>query len=146
MLLKIAPDVTQEQLTDIISILREIDMAGIIATNTTLSRENLVTPASTVEAIGAGGLSGAPLTQRSREIVSTLFRELKGEVPIVGVGGVMAPEDAWQMVLAGASLVQLYTGFVYGGPGIVRDMNRHIAKRLVERDFKSIAAAVGQGN
>ncbi|MCL4123781.1 UNVERIFIED_CONTAM: hypothetical protein GTU68_022004 [Idotea baltica] len=145
-LLKIAPDVTQEQLADIISILREINMAGIIATNTTLSRENLLTAESTVEAIGAGGLSGAPLTQRSREIVSTLYGELKGEVPIVGVGGVMTPEDAWQMILAGASLVQLYTGFIYGGPGVVRDMNRHIAKRLVERDFESVAEAVGQGN
>jgi dihydroorotate dehydrogenase len=145
-LLKIAPDVTDEQLVDIISILREIDMSGIIATNTTLSREDLATSASTVEAIGAGGLSGAPLTQRSREVVSTLYGELKGDVPIVGVGGVMTPEDAWQMILAGASLVQLYTGFIYGGPGIVRDMNRHIAKRLVERDFKSVAEAVGQGN
>ncbi len=144
-LLKIAPDVTDEQLADIISILREIDMAGIIATNTTLSRADLKTSDSEVESIGAGGLSGAPLTVRSRQVVKQLHDELKGQVPIIGVGGVMSGEDAWQMILSGASLVQVYTGFIYGGPGMVRDMNRHIASKLKSRGFKSVAEAVGAG-
>ena len=144
-LLKIAPDVTDEQLTDIIWILREIEMAGIIATNTTLSRSDLETDQATVEAIGAGGLSGAPLTDRSRVVVKQLYEELKGQVPIVGVGGVMCGQDAWQMILAGASLVQVYTGFIYGGPGMVRDINLHIAKQLKQRGFSNVAEAVGAG-
>lgn len=144
-LLKIAPDVTDGQLADIISILREINMAGIIATNTTLSRANLDTNSKSVDEIGAGGLSGSPLTIRSREIVAELYRELKGEVPIVGVGGVMNGEDAWQMILAGASLVQVYTGFIYGGPGMVRDINRHIATRLQQSGYSTVAEAVGKG-
>ena len=144
-LLKIAPDVTDEQLADIISILREIEMSGIIATNTTLSRADLKTEQGRVEAIGNGGLSGAPLTVRSRMVVKQLHDELKGQVPIIGVGGVMCGEDAWQMILAGASLVQVYTGFIYGGPGMVRDINLHIAKRLSERDFSNVSQAVGAG-
>ena len=145
-LLKIAPDVTDEQLTDIISILREIEMSGIIATNTTLSRADLKTNPTTVEEIGAGGLSGAPLTTRSRMVVKQLHDELKGQVPIIGVGGVMCGEDAWQMILAGASLVQVYTGFIYGGPGMVRDINRHIAAQLKQRSFNTVAEAVGTGS
>ena len=144
-LLKIAPDVTDEQLTDIISILREIEMSGIIATNTTLSRADLKTADDTVEAIGAGGLSGAPLTVRSRMVVKQLHDELKGQVPIIGVGGVMCGPDAWQMILAGASLVQVYTGFIYGGPGMVRDINLHIAEQLKQRGFSSVSEAVGAG-
>ena len=144
-LLKIAPDVTDEQLTDIISILREIEMSGIIATNTTLSRADLKTNPNIVEEIGAGGLSGAPLTTRSRMVVKQLHDELKGQVPIVGVGGVMCGEDAWQMILAGASLVQVYTGFIYGGPGMIRDINRHIASKLKQRGFSGVAEAVGAG-
>ncbi|MEL7496142.1 MAG: quinone-dependent dihydroorotate dehydrogenase [Planctomycetota bacterium] len=145
-LLKIAPDVTDEQLADIIFILREIKLDGIIATNTTLSRESLLTPAATVESIGAGGLSGAPLTTKSRGIVATLYRELKGDVPIIGVGGIMSGEDAWQMILSGASLVQIYTGFIYGGPSIVRDMNQHIVGQLGARGWSNVADAVGQGS
>jgi dihydroorotate dehydrogenase len=142
-LLKIAPDVTDEQLADIVSILKEIKLDGIIATNTTLSREGLATPDVDVEAIGAGGLSGAPLTIRSREVVAALFSELRGDIPIIGVGGISNGEDAWQMIRAGASLVQIYTGFIYGGPGIVRDINRHLLKRLQENGFENISQAVG---
>ena len=103
-LLKIAPDVTDEQLDDIVEILREVKLSGIIATNTTLSRAELQTPDSEVEAIGNGGLSGAPLTQRSRDVVAQLYAQLKGEIPIVGVGGVMTGDDAWKMILAGSFL------------------------------------------
>ena len=144
-LLKIAPDVTDEQLTDIISILREIEMSGIIATNTTLSRADLKTNPNIVEEIGAGGLSGSPLTTRSRMVVKQLHEELKGQVPIIGVGGVMCGEDAWQMILAGASLVQVYTGFIYGGPGMVRDINRHIVSKLKQGGFSNVAEAIGTG-
>ena len=120
-------------------------MSGIIATNTTLSRADLKTNLTTVEEIGAGGLSGAPLTTRSRMVVKQLHDELKGQVPIVGVGGVMCGEDAWQMILAGASLVQVYTGFIYGGPGMVRDINRYIVGQLKQRGFNNVTEAVGAG-
>ena len=142
-LLKIAPDVTSEQLQDIVSILKEVKLDGIIATNTTISRDGLKTSSAKIESIGNGGLSGAPLTARSREVVATLFAELKGEIPIIGVGGISSGEDAWQMILAGASLVQVYTGFVYGGPGFVRDINRHIAAQLNKHGLSSVSQAVG---
>jgi len=144
-LLKIAPDVSDSQLADIVSILKEVKLDGIIATNTTLSRSDLKTPPGTVEAIGEGGLSGGPLTERSRQVVGQLYDQLRGEIPIIGVGGIMSGEDAWQMICAGASLVQVYTGFIYGGPATVRDINRHLAKQLHQHGFDSIAEAVGSG-
>lgn len=144
-LLKIAPDVTDPQLADIISILKEVKLEGIIATNTTLSRADLNTSNEEVETIGAGGLSGAPLTQRSRQVVEQLYAELKGQVPIIGVGGIMNGEHAWKMILAGAALVQVYTGFIYGGPGTIRDINRYLAKKLKKHGLASIAEAVGAG-
>ena len=142
-LLKIAPDLSNDQLEDIVAIVQETGIAGLIATNTTLSRDGLKTAAAKVEAIANGGLSGAPLTNRSREVVSFLYQRLGKKVPIVGVGGIMNGEDAWQMICAGASLVQMYTGFVYGGPGIVRDVNRHLTQRLNQADFDSLDQAVG---
>ncbi|MGB1927972.1 MAG: quinone-dependent dihydroorotate dehydrogenase [Mariniblastus sp.] len=144
-LLKIAPDVTEDQLSDIILILREVDLDGVIATNTTIDRAGLATSDRAVEAIGNGGLSGAPLTMRSREVVGKLYDQLKGDIPIVGVGGIMHGEDAWQMIRSGASLVQLYTGFIYGGPATVRLMNRYIADKLKQHGFQSVADAVGSG-
>ena len=116
---------------------------GIIATNTTISREGLKTSASKIEAIGNGGLSGLPLTIRSREVVAALYSQLKEEIPIIGVGGISNGEDAWQMILAGASLVQVYTGFIYGGPGFVRDINRYIAGKVKQHGLSSVSDAVG---
>jgi dihydroorotate dehydrogenase len=145
-LLKIAPDLADEQLSDIVSILQTVQLSGVIATNTTISRADLETPAKQIESIGAGGLSGKPLTERSRQVVAELYRQLDGQIPIVGVGGIMNGEDAWQMIRAGASLVQVYTGFIYGGPGFVRDINRHILKKIDEHGFLNIAAAVGSGH
>ncbi|MEM7454892.1 MAG: quinone-dependent dihydroorotate dehydrogenase [Planctomycetota bacterium] len=142
-LLKIAPDVTEEQLDDIVQIAQEIPVSGIIATNTTISRDGLNTPAATVETIGAGGLSGSPLTKRSREVVARLYSSLGGTIPIVGVGGIMSGEHAWQMICSGASLIQVYTGFIYAGPGIVRDINRYLIRKLDESGMSSIAEAVG---
>lgn len=145
-LLKIAPDVTPEQLDDIISILKEIRLDGIIATNTTLSRADLKTDNSEVEEIGAGGLSGAPLTGRSRDVVSKLHSHLGPEIPVIGVGGIMNGADAWNMICAGASLIQIYTGFIYGGPGIVRDINRFVVQQLERNQLPSISDAVGQND
>ena len=144
-LLKIAPDLTEPQLADIVHILQEVKLDGIIATNTTLSRADLKTPTTRLDSIGNGGLSGAPLTIRSRQIVKQLHDELKGEIPIIGVGGIMNGEHAWQMILAGASLVQVYTGFIYGGPSIVRDINRYVLKMLKRHGFPCVADAVGSG-
>ena len=145
LLLKIAPDVTEEQLSDIILILGEVELDGVIATNTTIERSGLRTSEATVEAIGNGGLSGAPLKMRSREVVGKLYDQLQGDIPIVGVGGIMHGEDAWQMIRSGAALVQLYTGFIYGGPATVRQMNRHIASKLRQHGYQSVAEAVGTG-
>jgi dihydroorotate dehydrogenase len=126
-LLKIAPDLTKSQLDDIIEILQETKTDGIIATNTTISRERLLTDAATVAAIGNGGLSGAPLRERSTEVIRYLRAKLGGRYPIVAVGGIMGAEDAIEKLNAGADLVQIYTGFVYEGPGVVKKINKAIA-------------------
>ncbi len=143
-LLKIAPDVTSGQLDDIISILKEIRLDGIIATNTTLSRADLNTDSATVEEIGPGGLSGAPLTERSRTVVAKLHESLGMEIPVIGVGGIMCGKDAWNMICAGASLVQIYTGFIYGGPGIVRDINRFVLQKIEQHQLATMSDAVGR--
>jgi dihydroorotate dehydrogenase len=120
LLLKIAPDLTDGQLDDVIEIAAQTRLSGIVATNTTISRAGLTTPEGEVTAIGAGGLSGAPLTQRSTEVVKYIHQKTAGKLPIIAAGGIMSPQDAQQKLAAGASLVQVYTGFVYGGPGFVR--------------------------
>jgi dihydroorotate dehydrogenase len=119
-LLKIAPDVTEGQLDDIIEIIGETGIAGVIATNTTIDRSSLKTIPNTVEAIGAGGLSGKPVRGRSTEVVRYLKEKGKGAFPIIAVGGIFTAEDAQEKLDAGASLVQVYTGFIYEGPGMVK--------------------------
>ena len=143
-LLKIAPDLNDDQLSEIAEMTREVPVAGLVATNTTVSRDGLRTPTARVQAAGAGGLSGAPLTERSRKIVGDLYRRTGGRLPIIGVGGIMSGEDAWQMIRHGASLVQVYTGFVYGGPTFVRDVHRHLLRRLDESGHGSIEDVVGE--
>lgn len=125
-LLKIAPDLTQSQLDDVVMILKETQTDGVIATNTTISREGLVTEKDKIERIGAGGLSGAPLTQRSTEVIQYLREKLGKKFPIIGVGGIMSPQDAVNKLNAGADLVQVYTGFIYEGPGLVKRINKLI--------------------
>ncbi len=127
-LLKIAPDLSALQLVDIVDVLMETKTDGVIATNTTISREDLLTPASQVSEMGAGGLSGKPLANRSNEVISFLRSKLGKDFPIIGVGGVMSPEDAIVKLKAGADLIQIYTGFVYEGPGFVRSINKLILK------------------
>lgn len=129
MLLKIAPDLTNQQLDDVIEIVQEAGVDGIIATNTTIDRSGLHTAPSAIEAIGAGGLSGKPLTNRSTSIIRYIHQHSKGAFPIIGVGGIHSPKDALEKLEAGASLVQLYTGFIYEGPGIIKKINKAIVDR-----------------
>ncbi|MCD6062147.1 MAG: dihydroorotate dehydrogenase [Flavipsychrobacter sp.] len=124
LLLKIAPDLTNEQLDDIISIVFETGIQGLVATNTTIDHSNLETPTNEVEHIGAGGLSGKPLTTRATEVIQYLHEHSGGKVPIIAVGGIFTAEDAIEKLKAGASLVQVYTGFVYEGPAIVSNICR----------------------
>lgn len=143
LLVKIAPDLTLDQMDDVVQLSDETRLAGLIATNTTISRDGLTAPPSMIEKAGAGGLSGAPLTRRSRTFVAELFRRLKGRRPIIGVGGIMSGEDAWQMLRAGATLLQSYTGFVYGGPSFPRDVHHYLVQRLDERQA-TLASIVGE--
>jgi dihydroorotate dehydrogenase len=119
-LLKIAPDLTDEQLNDIIDIVRESKIDGVIATNTTIAREPLTTSKNEVESIGAGGLSGKPLTKRSTEVIRYLKEKSNNAFPVIGVGGIHTAQDAIEKLQAGADLVQVYTGFIYEGPGIAK--------------------------
>ena len=119
-LLKIAPDLTQSQLDDVIDLAREIQLDGLVASNTTISREGLTTDSATVAAIGAGGLSGLPVKQRSTEIVEYIAQKLKGEVPVIASGGIFTGADAQEKINAGANLVQVWTGFIYEGPSIAK--------------------------
>ncbi len=121
-LLKIAPDLTDEQLDDIVEIVTETGIAGVIATNTTINRDGLTSPYKAE----VGGLSGKPLTERSTEVVRYLADKSKDVFPIIGVGGIHSPEDAIEKLAAGASLVQLYTGFIYEGPGLISRINKKI--------------------
>lgn len=130
LLLKIAPDLTQEQLDDIVSIAKEIKLDGLIATNTTIDRDDLKTSSEKIEKIGAGGLSGKPVRDRSNEVIRYLRRELGDEFPIIGVGGIMTPQDAVDKMKNGATLVQIYTGFIYEGPGFVKRINKALTKLL----------------
>ena len=121
-LLKIAPDLSDEQLLDIIDIVKDTHIAGVIATNTTLSREGL----QSADKNETGGLSGKPLTKRSTEVIRFLSEKSNKAFPIIGVGGIHSAEDALEKLEAGASLVQLYTGFIYEGPGLIKEINQKI--------------------
>lgn len=128
-LLKIAPDLTTEQLDDIIEIVQTSKISGVIATNTTVERSNLKSSWDKVNNIGAGGLSGAPLTKKSTEIIRYLHQKSQGAFPIIGVGGIMSPQDALEKLEAGAALVQVYSGFIYEGPALVKGINKAILSR-----------------
>ncbi|MBX2964469.1 MAG: quinone-dependent dihydroorotate dehydrogenase [Cyclobacteriaceae bacterium] len=125
--LKIAPDLTVEQLDDIIEILKETRMDGVIATNTTISREGLKSAVDVVEQIGVGGLSGKPLRDQSNAVIKYLRAQLGSTYPIIGVGGIMSVEDALKKLKAGADLIQIYTGFVYEGPGFVKKILKSLS-------------------
>jgi dihydroorotate dehydrogenase len=120
LLLKIAPDLTNEQLDDIVEIIRTTGLDGVVSSNTTISRAGLHTPQAEVDAIGMGGLSGAPLRERATEVISYLHKASKGSFPIIASGGIFTAADAREKLAAGASLVQVYTGFIYEGPAIAK--------------------------
>lgn len=124
LLLKIAPDLTTGQLDDVIDLAAEINLDGLVATNTTISRDGLKTDAGKVEAMGAGGLSGLPVRERSTEIVKYIIQKTNGRVPVIASGGIFTAADALEKINAGASLVQVWTGFIYEGPGIAKNIIR----------------------
>jgi len=121
-LLKIAPDLTNEQLDDVIDLAIAIKLDGLVATNTTISRSNLTTDASLLTTIGAGGLSGLPIKQRSTEVVQYIHQKTNGKIPIIASGGIFTAADAKEKMAAGACLVQVWTGFIYEGPAIVKNI------------------------
>lgn len=127
-LLKVSPDLNTIQLDDNINLALELKIDGFVATNTTTSRNNLITNEEVVKSIGNGGLSGQPLKDRSTEIIRYISIKTQGKIPIIGVGGIMDEYDAIEKLNAGASLIQVYTGFIYNGPGIVKRICRGIAK------------------
>ena len=143
LLVKLSPDLSRAQLELSVDVLLRLQIDGIIATNTTVSRENLTTDEKKVAACGEGGLSGEPLKRRSTRMIADLYRLTKGKVPLIGVGGIFTAEDAWEKIAAGASLVQLYTGFIYRGPGIAREINEGLERILTREGFSNLAAAVG---
>lgn len=130
LLLKIAPDLTDAQLDDIIEILNQLELDGIVATNTTISRDQISLTDKEIQHIGAGGLSGKPMEARSNEVIRYLRNKLSDKIPIIGVGGIMNEEDVFRKLEAGASLVQLYTGFIYEGPGIVKRINQALVQKV----------------
>lgn len=127
LLLKIAPDLNEHQLDDIISLAFEIKLDGIVATNTTIARNNLITSPSTIEAIGAGGLSGKPLQERSTQVLKYLMNSFKDKIPVIASGGIFNGDDAKEKLDCGASLVQVWTGFIYEGPAIAKKINKALS-------------------
>jgi dihydroorotate dehydrogenase len=138
LLVKIAPDLSEVEIEAIVDICLRHEIDGIIATNTTISRNEL-----RLNIDEAGGLSGKPLEQRSNEVISKIYRYSKGQLPIIGVGGIFTAEDAFAKIAAGACLIQAYTGFVYGGPSFARDVTSGLAAILKERGFENLDDAVG---
>ena len=122
--MKIGTDLSQDQLIDVIEVIAETSLDGIIATNTTLSRDNLTSSKDLVNQ--KGGLSGRPISEKSTNIIKFIHEKSNGSIPIIGVGGIMNPDDAIEKIKAGASLIQLYSGFVYSGPSIVKKINKAI--------------------
>jgi dihydroorotate dehydrogenase len=147
---KIAPDLESEAIADILTISRTYNLAGIIATNTTIRRDGLKT--QTIQQTGnsidteAGGISGVPVRDRSTEVIRFIWKQTQGNLPIIGVGGIFTADDAWDKITAGASLVQVYTGWIYEGPWMVRRILEGLLQKLEERQLTSISEAVGLAN
>jgi dihydroorotate dehydrogenase len=129
-LLKIAPDLSLEQLDDVVEIVNETGIEGIVATNTTISREGLKTNKSIVDEIGAGGLSGKILSHKSTDVIKYINQKSEGKIPMIGVGGIYNEESAMRKIEAGASLVQLYTGFIYEGPVLVKRIANFLRNKI----------------
>ena len=132
-LVKVSPDIPVEELDEILKFCMQSGIDGIVAGNTTRSREGLKTSKERIEKIGNGGLSGAPLYQKSLAMVRHIHEYTSGRLPVVGVGGIMSPEQAKEMLDAGASLIEIYTGFIYEGPGIVKKINKYLEANLLAK-------------
>ena len=143
LLVKISPDVDRAELEKIVDVAMRLKIDGIIATNTTISRDNLKSSTREVDECGEGGLSGKPLRKRSTEMIATIYQLTEGRIPIFGVGGIFTAVDAWEKISAGASLVQLYTGFVYQGPCIARQINEGLLQLMNRNGFEKLEHAVG---
>jgi len=142
-LVKIAPDLSFEALDEILELTGPRHIAGIVATNTTVTRPETSDPDAQRIYSEAGGMSGRPLAARSTEIIRHLYRRSRGELPIIGVGGIFTPDDAWEKICAGASLIQVYTGLVYEGPGLPGTLVRGLWEKLREHGFGELRQAVG---
>lgn len=140
-LLKIAPDLDESEIEMIVGIAIDKRVSGIIATNTTLSRPSLKTPESDIP--WSGGLSGRPLAKLSTQAIAAVYRYSHGKLPIIGVGGIFTAEDAFEKIASGASLIQVYTGFVYSGPSFAAEICKGVSKILMQKGFLSIGDAVG---
>jgi dihydroorotate dehydrogenase len=143
LLIKLSPDLDRDELQNVVAVAQRNKVAGLIAANTTTAREPLETSNEEVRACGEGGLSGAPLRSRSREMIATLYNMTEGSLPLIGVGGIFTAEDAWEMISAGASLLQIYTGFIYEGPSIARKINEGLRRIISSKGFVSLDEAVG---
>lgn len=144
-LVKIAPDLSDEDVDAVADLAVELGLAGIVATNTTISRTGVRTPQSRIEEIGAGGLSGAPVARRSLEVLRRLHARVGDKLVLISVGGIETVDQAWERILAGATLVQGYTGFIYGGPFYAHKLHKGLARKVREAGFQSIRDAVGAG-
>ena len=150
LLIKIAPDLAWEDIDDILHLAQQYHLAGIIATNTTIAKDQLLT--KRLDATGnliveeAGGISGAPVRQRSTDVIRYIYTQTHGQLPIVGVGGIFTADDAWEKITAGASLLQTYTGWIYEGPWMVKNMLKGLLVKLDEHGLETIQAAVGLHN
>jgi dihydroorotate dehydrogenase len=144
---KIAPDLSWSAIADIIALAQTYKLAGIIATNTTIRRDGLKTQiiAQTGKPVEeeSGGISGAPVRDRSTEVIRFIWQQTQGQLPVIGVGGIFSPEDAWEKITAGASLIQIYTGWIYQGPMMVRRILAGLLAKLEESGLTSISQAVG---
>ncbi|HET7740485.1 MAG TPA: quinone-dependent dihydroorotate dehydrogenase [Mycobacterium sp.] len=140
-LVKIAPDLSDADIDEIADLAVELGLAGIVATNTTISRDGLLTPG--VAELGAGGVSGAPVAQRSAEVLRRLYRRVGDRLVLISVGGIETADDAWERIVSGASLVQGYPGFIYGGGLWPKHIHDGIAQRLRQGGFATLADAVG---
>ncbi len=145
-LVKFAPDLSWEALYELLEVALFHSVSGIVATNTTLERPQISTERSRRVFTESGGLSGSPLRARSTEIIRHIYRKTQGRLPIIGVGGIFTSADAWEKITAGASLVQIYSGLVFEGPGICREIIEGLAARLESHGFASIHQAIGINN
>lgn len=142
---KIAPDLSDEDIDAVTDLALELGLTGLIATNTTISRDGLAAPASEVAALGAGGVSGIPVAERALEVLQRIRQRAGDDLVLIGVGGISTAQQAWERINAGASLLQGYTGFIYGGPDWIRDIHLGLAQQVRRHGLGNISEAVGAG-